>query len=107
MSGSARKKDNKSLMSADEVAQQLSVSSGAVRQWVRTGTMKSVRAGKLIRISQAQVDEFLEASMRIAGGSGSQKTRDYTLSEIEEFVREDTLEPELAERIEKIINRRK
>ncbi len=94
-------------MGPEEVAEQLSVSAGAVRQWVRTRKMDSFRAGKLIRISQAQVDEFLASSKKEAESCKQSIQRDYTLSEIEEFVAEDALEPELAARIDELMKRRK
>lgn len=102
-----RKGDGGALMSPEEVAEQLSVSAGAVRQWVRTEKLQSVRAGKLIRISQAQVDEFLASSKRAAEEGELGKSRDYTLSEIEEFIKDDAMDPELTARIDRLIERRK
>ena len=99
--------DGRVLMSSEEVAEQLSVSAGAVRQWVRTQKLQALRVGKLIRISQAQVDEFLAASKKAAEEGGSGTSRDYTLSEIEELVRDDALDPELAARIDRLIEGRK
>lgn len=107
MAISDRKRDGGALMSPEEVAEQLSVSAGAVRQWVRTEKLQSFRAGKLIRISQAQVDEFLASSKRAAGEGELCKSRDYTLSEIEEFIKDDALDPELAARIDRLIKGRK
>lgn len=102
-----KKRERGALMSPEEVAEQLSVSAGAVRQWVRTGKMQSYRAGKLIRISQSQLSEFLSSSKRAVEEGEPGKLRDYTLSEIEEFVKEDALDPELAARIDRIIEGRK
>jgi|SRR5450759_1863777 len=107
MATSERKRKGGAFMSPEEVAEQLSVSAGAVRQWVRAEKMQSFRAGKLIRISQAQVDEFLASSKRAAEEGEMGKSREYTLSEIEEFVKDDALDPELAARIDKLIEERK
>jgi len=107
MAKSERKKDGGALMSPEQVAEQLSVSASAVRQWVRTEKLQSFRAGKLIRISQAQFDEFLASSKRVAEKGALGKSRDYTLSEIEEFIKDDALDTELAARIDRLIEGRK
>jgi len=49
---------------AEEVAEMLKVTTESVRRWIRDGKLKSVKlSGKFIRISQADLDEFVK-SMR-------------------------------------------
>ncbi len=48
----------------DEVAVMLKVTTESVRRWVRDGKLKSIKlSGKFIRISQIDLDKFVE-SMR-------------------------------------------
>lgn len=49
---------------AEEVAEIMKVTTESVRRWIRDGKLKSVKlSGKFIRISQADLDAFVE-SMR-------------------------------------------
>lgn len=96
--------EEEKLMSPEEVAGKLRVTAAAVRQWVRTGKLEAFRAGKLIRITPGQLDEFLATSRQKAmEGELSGKPREYTLEEIEQFVADDKLDPELAKRIDSLI----
>lgn len=49
------------LLKPEEVAKRLAVSAKSVRQWLREGRLKGVRAGKLWRISRADLDAFLHS----------------------------------------------
>jgi len=55
---------------AEEVAEMLKVTTESVRRWIRDGKLKSVKlSGKFIRISQADLDEFVK-SMRGVTNNG-------------------------------------
>lgn len=55
---------NNKYYTAEEVAEMLKVTTESVRRWIRDGKLKSVKlSGKFIRISQADLDEFVK-SMR-------------------------------------------
>lgn len=94
------------LLSPKEVADILSVSPAAVRHWVRTGKLKGFKAGRLIRVRLKDVQEFLastepyEREDNVAEGS---RLREYTINEIESFVEEDRITPDMARRLEKIL----
>lgn len=49
------------LLKPEEVARKLAVSPKSVRQWLREGRLKGVRAGKLWRITKADLDSFLHS----------------------------------------------
>jgi putative molybdopterin biosynthesis protein len=94
------------LLSPNEVAELLSVTPGAVRNWVRTGQLKGYRAGRLIRVNMKDVESFLEG--RKPGGVGPgiakrAKPRDYSTEEIASFLEEDQIPYEMAERLGKIL----
>lgn len=42
-----------------EVSEMLKVTSRTVTNWITSGKLKSVKAGKAVRISQDAIDEFL------------------------------------------------
>lgn len=43
----------------EEVAASLAVPADSVRKWCRKGTLRAVKAGRLVRISEEAVREFL------------------------------------------------
>jgi excisionase family DNA binding protein len=46
---------------SEEIANVLKVNKESVRRWVRDGKLKAIRlSGKFIRISQTDLDEFVE-----------------------------------------------
>ena len=47
------------LLKPEEVAAHLAVSPKSVRQWLREGRIKGLRAGKLWRIKPAELERFL------------------------------------------------
>ena len=62
---------NNKYYTAEEVAEMLKVTTESVRRWIRDGKLKSVKlSGKFIRISQADLDEFVK-SMRGKSASNS------------------------------------
>ena len=46
--------------SVEGIAADLAVSTETVRRWIRTGTLKAVRAGRQYRITPDDLTEFLE-----------------------------------------------
>ena len=52
------------LLTPEDAASLLQVSPGTVRKWLRKGAIKGTKvgAGKLWRISQATIDQYLESS---------------------------------------------
>ncbi len=55
---------NEQVLTPDEAARILKVSPQTVRRWLRDGSIKGTKVGggKLWRISQATIDNFLESS---------------------------------------------
>jgi acetyl-CoA synthetase len=43
-----------------EVAEKLRVTTKTVRQWLQQGQMRGIKAGKLWRIPESAVDQFLK-----------------------------------------------
>lgn len=94
------------LLSPKEVADLLSVTPGAVRHWVRTGKLKGCKAGRLIRVRLADVQEFLKQSGTGEGEDSRTERpelREYSIKEIESFVAEDRITPDMARRLEKLL----
>jgi len=50
------------LLTPEQAASRLAVSSRSIREWLRVGKLKGVRAGRLWRISDRDIEEFLEHS---------------------------------------------
>ena len=51
------------LLTPDVVAERLAVSPATVRIWLRKGTLKGIKVGggKLWRISESEIEEFIKA----------------------------------------------
>lgn len=49
------------LLSPEEVAERLTVTPRTVRDWLRAGKLRGTKAGRLWRVSEEAVCEFLEA----------------------------------------------
>lgn len=47
-------------LSAEQIAERLNVSAQSVRAWLRTGKLKGVRAGRLWRVLESELEAFLE-----------------------------------------------
>lgn len=50
------------LLTLEEVAEQLKVSPNTVRDWLRTGKIAGIKMGRLWRIKQSAIDDFLRKS---------------------------------------------
>jgi len=50
---------NDKYLTVDEVAEQLQVLPATVRDWLKGGSLKGFKAGRLWRIKQEDLDEFL------------------------------------------------
>jgi acetyl-CoA synthetase len=51
--------DEETLFTIQEVAARLKVTPKTVRQWLQRGQMRGIKAGKLWRIPESALDEFL------------------------------------------------
>jgi len=58
------------LLKPEEAARMLSVSAKSIRQWLRQGKLRGVKAGKLWRTTGEAVDEFLRGRPGASGGPG-------------------------------------
>ncbi|MDD5748953.1 MAG: helix-turn-helix domain-containing protein [Actinomycetota bacterium] len=90
------------LLSPREVAEILSVTPGAVRNWVRKGELKGYKVGRLIRVRMEDVEAFLgvKGFAQVSPGTADgAKLRDYSGEEIAAFLEEDRIPLEMAERL--------
>jgi excisionase family DNA binding protein len=55
------------LLTPEEVASILSVSPKSVREWLRRGRLRGVRAGRLWRIRKRDLDAFLDSAVQTNG----------------------------------------
>lgn len=49
------------LYTCDEIAEMFSVKSITVWDWIRKGKLKAYKIGKMYRIDQSQIDEFVSS----------------------------------------------
>lgn len=49
------------LYTAAQVAQRLSLSTETIRRYVRQGKLQSLKVGQQLRITEAQIQEFIKA----------------------------------------------
>jgi acetyl-CoA synthetase len=56
--------DEEPLWTIAEVAEKLKVTTKTVRQWLQRGQMRGIKAGKLWRVPESAVDEFLQRPPR-------------------------------------------
>ena len=86
------------LLTPEEVANKLAVSVKSVRNWLRQGKLKGIKVGRLWRIRESDLEEFLKMGE-------SPPLRSYSKSQIEEFLKLDRLDPKLAEKLERLLGR--
>jgi excisionase family DNA binding protein len=48
------------LLTPEQAASRLAVSSRSIREWLRSGKLKGVKAGKLWRIRDSDIEDFLD-----------------------------------------------
>jgi len=53
------------LLSLEEAATQLSVSTMSVRRWIKDGTLKHVRLGRCLRVVADDVDKVIRARVQV------------------------------------------
>lgn len=54
---------NVKLMTVDQLAEFLQVSTETIRRYTRSGRLKCIKVGHQIRFTKEQIDEFLEADI--------------------------------------------
>jgi len=86
------------LLTPEEVAKKLAMSVKSVRNWLRQGKLKGIKVGRLWRIRESDLEEFLKMGE-------SPPLRSYSKSQIEEFLKLDKLDPRLAEKLERLLGR--
>lgn len=101
------------FLTPEEAADRLAVSPKSIREWLRNGKIKGVKAGKLWRISPQALDEFLNESRaqyiveRVSEEKqetgSAQSLREYTHNEIREFLQADKITPEIARKVERLL----
>jgi len=52
------------LLTPEEAAERLAVTPGSIRVWLRQGKLKGVRAGRLWRIRERDLEAFLDPTLR-------------------------------------------
>ncbi len=100
-------------LTPEEVAELLAVSPKSIREWLRSGKIKGIKAGRLWRISPQALGGFLSESRApyiVEGGTGEeqereagQPLREYTRNEIREFLEADKITPEIARKVERML----
>jgi excisionase family DNA binding protein len=53
------------LLSLEEAAAQLSVSTMSVRRWIKDGTLKHVRLGRCLRVLSADVNKVIKSRVTV------------------------------------------
>jgi excisionase family DNA binding protein len=64
------------LLTPEEVASILAVSPKSVREWLRRGRLKGVRAGRLWRVRKRDLDAFLDLAVQTSERVLKGKTKD-------------------------------
>ena len=64
------------LLTPEEVAERFAVSPKTLRDWLRTGKMKGIKVGgKLWRVSESDLDQFIESSKIQVDKRSKKKTK--------------------------------
>jgi excisionase family DNA binding protein len=53
------------LLSLEEAATQLSVSTMSIRRWIKDGTLKHVRLGRCLRVVADDVDKVIKSRVQV------------------------------------------
>lgn len=54
----------------DEIAKQLKITRQAINKWIREGKLKAVKLGRIWRIPESALQEFIKESMEKGKGKG-------------------------------------
>ncbi|MFQ6042181.1 MAG: helix-turn-helix domain-containing protein [Candidatus Poribacteria bacterium] len=101
------------FLTLNEAANILDVSNQAIRKWLRSGRLKGVKAGRLWRIKECDIERFLEETRRLYRPEITSKRkeaketrplREYTYQEIREFLKADRISPKTARKLERLPN---
>ncbi len=57
------------IMTADEVAQLLTVATATVYEWARTGTLPALRRGRVVRFRRWEIEAWIAGELDGAGAS--------------------------------------
>lgn len=52
------------LLTPEEVAEKFSVTVNTVRDWLRTGELPGIKIGKIWRVRQQELNEFIDSKVR-------------------------------------------
>jgi putative molybdopterin biosynthesis protein len=54
------------LYTVREVAEKLRVKSATVYSWIKKGKLAAIRVGRLLRITEEQIDSFVRSSLAVS-----------------------------------------
>jgi len=99
------------FLTPKEVAERLAVTTGAIREWIRVGKLKGVRAGRLWRIREQDLEQFLQEPVAEYGlgrveeeePRGETLLREYSNRDIREFLEADKISEETAQNLERLL----
>lgn len=87
---------NQHLLTPEETAERLAVSRKSIMNWLRSGQLPGVKIGKLWRIKESELEQFIEAR----ASNRAYKFREYSVEEINEFISSDQISEETARKFE-------
>ena len=99
------------LLTPREVADRLAVTAGAIREWIRVGKLKGVKAGRLWRIRERDLEQFLREPVaeyglgRVENEEAGRENllREYSNRDIREFLEADKISEETARKLERLL----
>jgi excisionase family DNA binding protein len=65
--------ENDSILTVEEAAKMIKVSTKTIRDWLRSGQLRGLKAGKQWRILRQDLESFMQAQIRV--------TQQYTLQQ--------------------------
>jgi excisionase family DNA binding protein len=86
-------------MTPAQVAKSLQVKERTVSQWLKTGKLRGTKIGRLWRVPEDSLNEFLG----ITKPSTTFRGRDYSDEEIAQFLTDDVLDEETARIVERLL----
>lgn len=62
--------DKSTYYSPEDIAKHFNVKPDSVRKWIREGKLKAIKLGRIWRIPEVALQEFIEESMAKGKGEG-------------------------------------
>jgi len=93
------------LLTPAQVASKLKVTNRTVSEWLKRGELRGLKLGRLWRVPEEDLEEFLSRNRQSPQSSSEAGVRSFTRKQINAFIEADKLDEETALKVERLLGR--